>query len=201
MWTTFANELTNSKLLRMFCLEGWWYTKLQVSQTNELGWVQTNFTWKKKYQIEVHRFRIISNWDYSSQSFWNNKNIFNNFCEPITKFGRLNLMTISHSQMNLFTAEQILEKHLIAIPFKHVANTEHTKTHRYCTHINIQTYLCMKTVFMPKALAMAQACWPPAPPKHANTCSDVSCPLACWEKADIQNRNLDTHPVKQQLVG
>lgn len=114
---------------------------------------------------------------------------------------KLNLMTISHSQMNLFTAQQILEKHLIAIPFKHVANAEHTKTRRYCTHINIQTYLCMKTVFMPKALAMAQACWPPAPPKHASTCSDVSCPLACWEKADIQYKNLDTHPVKQQLVG
>lgn len=31
-------------------------------------------------------------------------------------------------------------------------------------------YLCMKTVFMPRARAIEQACWPPAPPKHANTC-------------------------------
>lgn len=31
---------------------------------------------------------------------------------------------------------------------------------------------------MPKALAIAHACCPPAPPKHANTCFDVSNPRA-----------------------
>lgn len=42
----------------------------------------------------------------------------------------------------------------------------------------------MKTVDMPSDLAMEQACWPPAPPKHASTCLEVSCPLA-WVSALI----------------
>lgn len=46
-----------------------------------------------------------------------------------------------------------------------------TKTHH--------PYLCIKTVFIPRARAIAQACWPPAPPKHASTCWEVSWPLAC----------------------
>lgn len=36
----------------------------------------------------------------------------------------------------------------------------------------------MKTVFIPKLLAKAQACWPPAPPKQANTCDPASYPFA-----------------------
>lgn len=55
----------------------------------------------------------------------------------------------------------------------------HITCYEFITIIKIETYLCIKTIFMPKALAMAQACWPPAPPKHASTCSDVSWPLAC----------------------
>ena len=38
---------------------------------------------------------------------------------------------------------------------------------------------CMNTVFMPRVRAIAQACCPPAPPKHAKTCWRVSWPLPC----------------------
>lgn len=50
------------------------------------------------------------------------------------------------------------------------------------TQVNIlyHSYLCIKTVLMPRARAIAQACWPPAPPKQANTCWEVSWPLA-WK--------------------
>lgn len=54
----------------------------------------------------------------------------------------------------------------------------YTRT-RYGNTPHPPPYLCMKTVFIPRARAIAQACWPPAPPKHANTCWDVSWPLAC----------------------
>ena len=54
---------------------------------------------------------------------------------------------------------------------------ETVSTHSYTNCL--RPYLCMKTLFMPRALAMAQACCPPAPPKHARTCWDVSWPLAC----------------------
>jgi hypothetical protein len=35
-------------------------------------------------------------------------------------------------------------------------------------------YLCTKMVFMPSEVAMAHACCPPAPPKHASTCAAAS---------------------------
>lgn len=41
-------------------------------------------------------------------------------------------------------------------------------------------YLWMKTRLMPRARAMAHACCPPAPPKHASTCRAVSWPRA-WQ--------------------
>ena len=46
-------------------------------------------------------------------------------------------------------------------------------------YTNKASYLCMKTVPIPSERAIAQACWPPAPPKHARTCRDVSYPFAC----------------------
>lgn len=39
---------------------------------------------------------------------------------------------------------------------------------------NSPAYLCTNTVVIPRDLAMAQACCPPAPPKHANACLAVS---------------------------
>ena len=48
----------------------------------------------------------------------------------------------------------------------------------------MHSYLWMKTVDIPRVLAMAQACCPPAPPKHARTCLAVSYPLP-WKKEQV----------------
>lgn len=45
----------------------------------------------------------------------------------------------------------------------------------------LEDYLCTKTRDIPKDLAIAHACCPPAPPKHASTCLEVSYPLAYIE--------------------
>ena len=50
--------------------------------------------------------------------------------------------------------------------------------HEISLSIEISTHRWMKTVDIPKDLAIEHACWPPAPPKHASTCRAVSCPLA-----------------------
>lgn len=75
----------------------------------------------------------------------------------------------------------------------------HTQQHR---NTICYSYLCINTVFIPKARAIAQACWPPAPPKHASTCWDVSWPLACegmrggWRKRDIEKKSMTINVFK-----
>lgn len=64
-------------------------------------------------------------------------------------------------------------------------------------------YRGMKMVRMPSASAMAHACCPPAPPKHASTCAAVSYPRAYSHNAH-KHFYLDAHshvpPVNIVLV-
>eukprot|EP00955_Chlamydomonas_euryale_P098297 365133-Chlamydomonas_euryale.AAC.2 len=43
-----------------------------------------------------------------------------------------------------------------------------------------------KMVRMPSAVAMAHACWPPAPPNDASTCAAASYPFICCTKASTR---------------
>ena len=65
-------------------------------------------------------------------------------------------------------------------------------------------YLWMKTVDIPSDLAIAHACWPPAPPKQASTCREVSYPFAykCnkyYIVRNISHRLKFTYNMKQIL--
>lgn len=84
------------------------------------------------------------------------------------------------------------------ICIKHTADERTRLWHTHNANTTHLPYLCMKTVFMPRLRAMAQACCPPAPPKHANTCREVSWPLACegggrWglSEREIQKKNMN----------
>ena len=74
---------------------------------------------------------------------------------------------------NIFTAIHLNQQFaLCAIPRRLLI------VHEISLSIEISTHRWMKTVDIPKDLAIEHACWPPAPPKHASTCRAVSCPLA-----------------------
>lgn len=74
---------------------------------------------------------------------------------------------------NIFTAIHLNQQFaLCAIPRRLLI------VHEISLSIEISTHRWMKTVDIPKDLAIEHACWPPAPPKQASTCRAVSCPLA-----------------------
>jgi len=74
---------------------------------------------------------------------------------------------------NIFTAIYINQQFALCAIRRRLL-MEHETTFR----AEISTHRWMKTVDIPKDLAIEHACWPPAPPKHASTCRAVSCPLA-----------------------
>ena len=64
----------------------------------------------------------------------------------------------------------------------HTCSSATTSARPMPTADRMPEYLWMKMVFMPRERAIAQACCPPAPPKHASACAATSYPFI-WVRA------------------